>query len=108
MGSRPTAGASAPELSRQSFDEGRPIAALAAPFELRLEDLGTTLQQPAEQREVLAFRHALVATFAQVIERKISEPLDEGRITDPIDAPVYGVVLHERDATPGPDRASPR
>ena len=93
---------------RQSFDERRPIASFAAPFELRLEDLRATLQQPAKEREVLPFRHALVSTFAQVIERQIAEPHDESRIADAIDATVYGVVLHERDATPRPDRASPR
>src|SRR5262249_2144241 len=58
--------------------------------------------------EVLALGEAVVATLAELLEGQVLERLEERRVADAVAAPVRRVVVHCGDATPGPDRASPR
>jgi hypothetical protein len=85
----------------QSVDE-RAVVTAGAPLDLGLEDLGTALEHPSQQRQVFTFREAVVTPVANLVEVQIGEPLDERGVADLVDAPVARMtfVAHARDATP--------
>ena len=62
------------------LDEVGPILAGGAADELGAEDLGAPLQQPAEQRQVLPLRHAVVASLPEIVQRQVVERLEERRV----------------------------
>ena len=61
--------------------------------ELRLQDLGAALHEPAQQRQILALGEALVASLAEVLQAQVGETVDVGGVADAVDAAVGGVVL---------------
>ena len=66
---------SRPRGSWRAGPPAGPVAVAARALELGLQDLGTTLYQPSQQREVLALGEAFVAALAELVEGRSSRPL---------------------------------
>jgi hypothetical protein len=78
---------------RELVDEAASLAA-ASSLDLRLEDLGPTLDEPAQQRQVLALGVALVAPGPEVLQREPCQALDELGPADPVDPSVPALLAH--------------
>ena len=82
------------EDRREGADEA-PLLAPTAALDLGPEDLGPPLDQPPQQRQVLAFGETVVATAAELVQRKLGEPFDEVGTSDAVDPAVPPCSLIE-------------
>src|SRR5438552_18854955 len=81
------------------IDERCGLLRRPAGLELGFEDLGPALDEPSQEREVLALGETLVAFGAQIVKRELPEIPEIAGTTDPIDAALAAGFGHGGDST---------
>ena len=77
------------------INETASLAPAATTLDLGAEDLGASLDEATQEREVLPLGVALVTTRPQVLQREVGEALDELGSPDPVDPSVAALFAHE-------------
>jgi hypothetical protein len=76
------------------IDEAAHVTTAPATLDLRPEDLGAPLDEPAKEREIFALGVALVAASPKVLQREPGQALDELGSSDPVDPSVPALLVH--------------